>query len=35
MLDVNQLLATFDTKIDKVTEDILDFWQNLINLKET
>ena len=35
MLDVNQLLAEFDSKMESVSEEILDFWQNLLNTKET
>ncbi len=35
MLDVNQLLAQFDSRIENVTDEILDFWTNLLNVRET
>ena len=35
MLELNQLLATFETDLFKTTQDIIKFWNNLIFEKET
>lgn len=35
LLRVNQLLVEFDNSLERITSEILDFWENLLNSKET
>lgn len=31
LLRVNQLLVEFDTSLERISSEILDFWENLLN----
>lgn len=35
LLRVNQLIVEFDTSIERISMEIMDFWENLLNQKET
>ena len=35
LLKVNQLLVEFDNTIERITGEILEFWENLVNSKES
>lgn len=35
LLKVNQLLVEFDTSMERISSEILDFWENLVNSRET
>ena len=35
MLRVNQLLVEFDNSIESITDSILEFWEDLLNTRDT
>ncbi|TNV87759.1 hypothetical protein FGO68_gene17348 [Halteria grandinella] len=35
LLRVNQLLVEFDNQLERISNEILDFWENLVNSRET
>ena len=35
MLRVNQLLVEFDNSIESITDCILEFWEDLLNTRDT
>lgn len=35
MLKVNQLLVEFDSSIEKICSEILEFWEDLLNTRDT
>lgn len=35
MLRVNQLLVEFDNSIESISDSILEFWEDLLNTRDT